>query len=261
MTTFSMSIVMYYIHLWYNPKHDERYYLHGIRNACLYIRKSAHHSSFYIYGDRQFVVKHIPECRFSKALPNDRFSSWDLPYKKECDALESTCQLKFSEYRLRDSWILPNGYLKVLCRVWMFKVRALVRAANALISPLDTGHVALIDAAIDDRSHDKVFRILKARYETPFLHAQRYREGPSRTWFGRKECTMRPILNAKFLVVNNYTKRFGRKLERLFTAALVGLASGREPCPCFDEEMVLTRLFTDNQSVSHSIFYSSLYLM
>eukprot|EP00854_Cymbomonas_tetramitiformis_P031839 gene31839-40175_t len=261
---YPIYIVMYYVHLWYNPKHDEQYYLDGIKNTCRYIQRNALQKAFYIYGDRQFVIKHVPECRFSKALPHVRFLPWNLPHKEECDSIEATCQLKFAEYRVGDSWLLPKDYLKVLCRIWMFKVRALVKAADVLITSPSEGHIALIDAAIDDRSHNKVLRILNAEHlksKPPRLHAQKYHKQPARTWFGREDCMAQPSLNAKYLVVNNYTERFGRKLDSLFNAELIRLAARREPCPCFDEEMVLTRLFNVNKSVSDSIFYNPLYFM
>ena len=281
--------VMYYLYFVLasaSPTHSNADYIGRLRAGCARLTKAG--KTFAILGDVEWVLSVAPPCKLASQKASKQFSLDSLPnpqsMSKYTESIGGDCGNKLPLFH----WVpMPPGRFKTLATIWHSKLGVLCDAArqrpNELSVLLDGGLMTTPNAIssaeialnltkavifppmkrleervlikrdqmamgwVDSAQRENERENGKLQVECYLTDCSSIRRPPEKPNFYEK-----PACNANDarLAAGVLALRGADcdAIERAYMNAIADIASG--PCNCYDEEIILTRMFDEARSKS-----------
>lgn len=224
--------LLYYVPLPSNEKHDTQYYLQSLDWECRLLLQEGRYAE--VVGDPDMVREGVPGCMPATPLAFPKLNFEDLRFGEEVGRMSSNCTVKFAQSYVHIT------HFRDMARVWLNKVPLL--CAKAERHPDEV--TVMLDAGLKSKNGSVWYSALGASRDLApgRLGMPRYtQEFGNRSWFGQDGCVTAPVANAMFLAVR------GRDCPNIMQGYELAMKQQIEEtrCPCFDEEILLTRMLSD----------------
>lgn len=223
--------LLYYVPLPNNEKHDPQYYMQSLEWECTLLLQEGRYAE--IVGDPDLVREGVPSCGPAAPLASKKVNFEDLRFEKEVQRMQN-CSVKFAENFMRIT------HFQEMARVWLNKVPLLCE--KAAHHPDEV--TIMLDAGLKSKNGSVWYSALHASRDLApgRIGLPRYLQAfANRSWFGHDGCVTAPVANAMFLAVR------GRDCPGVMRGFELAVQRQLEDsrCPCYDEEIVLTRMINE----------------